>query len=164
MTGVMDQADLLSVVPVSSSAPMVSTGISSAPNLDQVQQVAKQTGVKNNSPTTNANSVGGGMCDEKTVEYLRDLIEEKKTIENNNNKDENAPKSIVLRLLDQGKQSLLNIDCFCLNISQIYNDENEVSFHQSQCLKITFKKSHFVNCTFTPQLTSPKLTHLTQLN
>ena len=104
MTGVMDQTDLLSVVPVSSSAPMVSTGISSAPNLDQVQQVAKQTGVKNNSPTTNANSVGGGMCDEKTVEYLRDLIEEKKTIENNNNKDENAPKSIVLRLLDQGKQ------------------------------------------------------------
>ena len=106
MTSVMDQADLLSVVPVSSSAPMGSTGLSSAPNIsvDQVQQVAKQTGVKNNSPTTNANSVGGGMCDEKTVEYLRDLIEEKKTIENNNNKDENAPKSIVLRLLDQGKQ------------------------------------------------------------
>lgn len=102
MTGVMDQADLLSVVPVSSSAPMGSTGLSSAPNIsvDQVQQVAKQTGVKNSSTTT-SNTVGGSMCDEKTVEYLRDLIEEKKTIENNNNKDENAPKSIVLRLLDQ---------------------------------------------------------------
>ena len=130
MTGVMDQADLLSVVPVSSSAPMVSTGISSAPNLDQVQQVAKQTGVKNNSPTTNANSVGGGMCDEKTVEYLRDLIEEKKTIENNNNKDENAPKSIVLRLLDQGKQKSFQHTqaAFVGKITQIYNDEN-VSFH-----------------------------------
>ena len=57
------------------------------------------------------------MCDEKTVEYLRDLIEEKKTIETNNNKvDESGttaggsgnvqagPKSIVLRLLDQGKK------------------------------------------------------------
>ena len=131
MTGVMDQADLLSVVPVSSSAPMVSTGISSAPNLDQVQQVAKQTGVKNNSgTTTNANSVGGGMCDEKTVEYLRDLIEEKKTIENNNNKDENAPKSIVLRLLDQGKQKSFQHTqaAFVGKITQIYNDEN-VSFH-----------------------------------
>ena len=130
MTGVMDQADLLSVVPVSSSAPMVSTGISSAPNLDQVQQVAKQTGVKNNSPTTNANSVGGGMCDEKTVEYLRDLIEQKKTIENNNNKDENAPKSIVLRLLDQGKQKSFQHTqaAFVGKITQIYNDEN-VSFH-----------------------------------
>ena len=126
MTGVMDQADLLSVVPVSSSAPMVSTGLSSAPNLDQVQQVAKQTGVKNNSPTTNANSVGGGMCDEKTVEYLRDLIEEKKTIENNNNKDENAPKSIVLRLLDQGKQKSFQHTqaAFVGKITQIYNDEN----------------------------------------
>ena len=144
MTGVMDQADLLSVVPVSSSAPMGSTGLSSAPNIsvDQVQQVAKQTGVKNSSTTT-SNTVGGSMCDEKTDEYLRDPIEEKKTIENNNNKDENAPKSIVLRLLDQGKQSLLNIDCFCLNISQIYNDENEVSLHQSQCLKITSKSLIF---------------------
>ena len=131
MTGVMDQADLLSVVPVSSSAPMGSTGLSSAPNIsvDQVQQVAKQTGVKNSSTTT-SNTVGGSMCDEKTVEYLRDLIEEKKTIENNNNKDENAPKSIVLRLLDQGKQKSFQHTqaAFVGKITQIYNDEN-VSFH-----------------------------------
>ena len=99
MTGVSSPADLLTVVPVSSNAPPLVTANlnSTTPALaEQVQQVVKQTGVKNNT-------VGGSMCDEKTVEYLRDLIEEKKTIENNNNKDENAPKSIVLRLLDQGK-------------------------------------------------------------
>ena len=57
------------------------------------------------------------MCDEKTVEYLRDLIEERKTIENNNIEEiqeiggnasgnsvaTSGPKSIVLRLLDQGR-------------------------------------------------------------
>ena len=103
MTGVSSPADLLTVVPVSASAgpPLVSAAINaSSLSVDQVQQVVKQTGVK---PT---NTVGGSMCDEKTVEYLRDLIEEKKTIENNNTKDENAPKSIVLRLLDQGKQTV----------------------------------------------------------
>ena len=103
MTGVSSPADLLTVVPVSASAgpPLVSAAINaSSLSVDQVQQVVKQTGVK----TTN--TVGGSMCDEKTVEYLRDLIEEKKTIENNNTKDENAPKSIVLRLLDQGKQTV----------------------------------------------------------
>ena len=51
------------------------------------------------------------MCDEKTVEYLRDLIAEKRTLETNNNNltadpdnNSNATKSIVLRLLDQGKK------------------------------------------------------------
>ena len=54
------------------------------------------------------------MCDEKTVEYLRDLIAEKRTLETNNNNlttdpdnNSNATKSIVLRLLDQGKKKNL---------------------------------------------------------
>ena len=53
------------------------------------------------------------MCDEKTVEYLRDLIAEKRTLETNNNNltadpdnNSNATKSIVLRLLDQGKKKI----------------------------------------------------------
>ena len=63
---------------------------------------------KNNAATTDS-GVAGGMCDEKTVEYLRDLIAEKRTIENNNINTSGDPencttaKSIVLRLLEQGK-------------------------------------------------------------
>ena len=67
---------------------------------------------QNNNNNNAANSgVAGGMCDEKTVEYLRDLIAEKRTIENNNINTSGDPenctmasaKSIVLRLLEQGK-------------------------------------------------------------
>ena len=75
-----------------------------------------QNSVKNNDNSA-AGQAAGGMCDEKTVEYLRDLIEERKTIENNNIEDiqeiagnvgnsvatTSGPKSIVLRLLDQGR-------------------------------------------------------------
>ena len=69
---------------------------------------------------TSASSGGaGGMCDEKTVEYLRDLIAEKRTLETNNNNltadpdnNSNATKSIVLRLLDQGKKK----SSFCFYI------------------------------------------------
>ena len=83
-----------------------------------------QNSAKVNNRESSATATAGGMCDEKTVEYLRDLIEEKKTIENNNNGGKNhediheivggsstnasailGPKSIVLRLLDQGKKS-----------------------------------------------------------
>lgn len=71
------------------------TGAAPAPA--QVQTPTKSGGGKNAQNCT-------GMCDEKTVEYLRDLFEEKKTIENN--KEENATKKIVLRLLDQGKKKL----------------------------------------------------------
>jgi len=79
-----------------------------------------QNSAKVNNRESSATATAGGMCDEKTVEYLRDLIEEKKTIENNNNGGKNhediheivggsstnasailGPKSIVLRLLDQ---------------------------------------------------------------
>ena len=75
-----------------------------------------QNSVKNNDNSV-AGQAAGGMCDEKTVEYLRDLIEERKTIENNNVEEiqeiggnggnsvaTSGPKSIVLRLLDQGRQ------------------------------------------------------------
>ena len=62
---------------------------------------------------TAASGGAGGMCDEKTVEYLRDLIAEKRTLETNNNNlttdpenNSNATKSIVLRLLDQGKKNI----------------------------------------------------------
>lgn len=64
---------------------------------------------KNNAATTDS-GVAGGMCDEKTVEYLRDLIAEKRTIENNNINTSGDPencttaKSIVLRLLEQGEK------------------------------------------------------------
>ena len=74
-----------------------------------------QNSVKNNDNSA-AGQAAGGMCDEKTVEYLRDLIEERKTIENNNIEEiqeiggnggnsvaTSGPKSIVLRLLDQGR-------------------------------------------------------------
>ena len=75
-----------------------------------------QNSVKNNDSSA-AGQAAGGMCDEKTVEYLRDLIEERKTIENNNIEEiqeiggnggnssvaTSGPKSIVLRLLDQGR-------------------------------------------------------------
>ena len=63
----------------------------------------------NNNNAENNSGVAGGMCDEKTVEYLRDLIAEKRTIENNNINTSGDPencttaKSIVLRLLEQGK-------------------------------------------------------------
>jgi len=64
---------------------------------------------KNNAANTDS-GVAGGMCDEKTVEYLRDLIAEKRTIENNNINTSGDPencttaKSIVLRLLEQGEK------------------------------------------------------------
>ena len=51
-----------------------------------------------------------GMCDEKTVEYLRDLIQEKQTIEataaaggGTIGEDGKANKSVVVKLLEQGK-------------------------------------------------------------
>ncbi len=57
------------------------------------------------------------MCDEKTVEYLRDLIAEKQAIvdqrgeadgrgsisQRQQQQQQQQPKSIVLKLLDQGK-------------------------------------------------------------
>ncbi len=49
-------------------------------------------------------TVGAGMCDEKTVEYLRDLIEERNNIECS---EEGSSKKNVLRLLDQGKKLFL---------------------------------------------------------
>ena len=133
MTGVSSPADLLTVVPVSAAgAPSALvnaiSGNNTATPAMEVQQVVKQTGVKN------ANTVGGSMCDEKTVEYLRDLIEEKKTIENNNNKDENVPKSIVLRLLDQGKILSKTKAAF----EKVRKTEDTSQFHEyfywSECL------------------------------
>jgi hypothetical protein len=46
---------------------------------------------------------GSSLCDEKTVEYLRDLIGEKHVLEAAATPQ--TPKSIVLRLLEQGKAS-----------------------------------------------------------
>ena len=76
------------------------------------QQLLLTGGNNNNSSSSNTattppgnpastSSKATGMCDEKTVEYLRDLIAEKQAIEVNSNAA-NA-KSIVLKLLDQGK-------------------------------------------------------------
>ena len=73
---------------------------------------ADGSAVSRTSKAEKSSSGGGaGMCDEKTVEYLRDLIAEKRTIETNTNNnhsgtDDNnsgTSKSIVLRLLEQGK-------------------------------------------------------------
>ena len=97
------------------------------PTPNQTKNSSNQKGqnsAKVNNRESSATATAGGMCDEKTVEYLRDLIEEKETIENNNNGGKNnediheivggsstnasailGPKSIVLRLLDQGKKS-----------------------------------------------------------
>ena len=46
-------------------------------------------------------SSGGGMCDEKTVEYLRDLIAEKHELEQM--ESGGSRKAIVTKLLEQGK-------------------------------------------------------------
>ena len=94
------------------------------PNQKNSSNPKGQNSAKLNNSQSSVTATAGGMCDEKTVEYLRDLIEEKKTIENNNNGGKNhediheivggsstnasailGPKSIVLRLLDQGKKS-----------------------------------------------------------
>ena len=48
-------------------------------------------------------SGGGGMCDEKTVEYLRDLIAEKHELEQM--ESGGSRKAIVTKLLEQGKTS-----------------------------------------------------------
>ena len=47
-------------------------------------------------------SSGGGMCDEKTVEYLRDLIAEKHELEQVESGG-GSRKAIVTKLLEQGK-------------------------------------------------------------
>jgi len=113
---------------VFSTENATSNDVSVGPSMLQaVQQVPNSTQNQKNSKGQNSAKVNnnqssaaaGGMCDEKTVEYLRDLIEEKKTIENNNNGQNHdeihemgggsgtnasailGPKSIVLRLLDQ---------------------------------------------------------------
>ena len=77
---------------------------------------ADGSAVSRTSKAEKSSSGGGaGMCDEKTVEYLRDLIAEKRTIETNTNNnhsggtDDNnsgTSKSIVLRLLEQGKTNI----------------------------------------------------------
>ena len=46
-------------------------------------------------------SGGGGMCDEKTVEYLRDLIAEKHELEQV--ESGGSRKAIVTKLLEQGR-------------------------------------------------------------
>lgn len=89
-----------------STAPQ--TTILAAAAAAQQVQIQVPAGGKGKMNSTGA---AGGMCDEKTVEYLRDLIEEKKNIEvNSSNKSsdgsENTTKKIVLRLLDQGKDML----------------------------------------------------------
>ena len=115
------------VLPAENSATGIVTTSVGPSVLQTVQQVPQQKLAQNqknssnskgqNSAKVNNNqSSAGGMCDEKTVEYLRDLIEEKKTIENNNEEIRemgsgtnasaiSGPKSIVLRLLDQGKKN-----------------------------------------------------------
>lgn len=57
------------------------------------------------SSSSTSNSVSGGataagMCDEKTVEYLRDLIAEKQAIETQFGAES---KNVVIKLLDQGE-------------------------------------------------------------
>ena len=61
------------------SNPQVVANLQKQQNHNSQNRSKSQNSVKNND-----NSAAGGMCDEKTVEYLRDLIEERKTIENNN--------------------------------------------------------------------------------
>ena len=69
---------------------------------------------------------GGSICDEKTVEYLRDLIAEKQSIltlgaapstgeetlntDSGNSHAKNNEKSIVVKLLDQGKLIIMLIN------------------------------------------------------
>ena len=97
------------------SNPQVAT-LQNQQNHKSQNRSKSQNSVKNNDNSA-AGQAAGGMCDEKTVEYLRDLIEERKTIENNNIEEiqeiggnggnsvatTSGPKSIVLRLLDQGR-------------------------------------------------------------
>ena len=96
------------------SNPQVAT-LQKQQNHNSQNRSKSQNSVKNNDNSA-AGQAAGGMCDEKTVEYLRDLIEERKTIENNNIEEiqeiggnggnsvaTSGPKSIVLRLLDQGR-------------------------------------------------------------
>ena len=96
------------------SNPQVAT-LQNQQNHNSQNRSKSQNSVKNNDNSA-AGQAAGGMCDEKTVEYLRDLIEERKTIENNNIEEiqeiggnggnsvaTSGPKSIVLRLLDQGR-------------------------------------------------------------
>ena len=88
-----------------SAAPMMVQQVPAA------AMTSGKTGAKMASSAANVAPAGaaGGMCDEKTVEYLRDLIEEKKTIEINCSGKDDITKSIVLRLLDQGKQQSIPI-------------------------------------------------------
>jgi hypothetical protein len=102
------------------SNPPVAT-LQKQQNHNSPNRSKSQNSVKNNDNSA-AGQAAGGMCDEKTVEYLRDLIEERKTIENNNIEEiqeiggnasgnsvaTSGPKSIVLRLLDQGEPMVLN--------------------------------------------------------
>jgi hypothetical protein len=122
------------------AAPTVTTGNAVGKQTAAGGKLAVNNNNNNNNTAAAATGAGtgtGGMCDEKTVEYLRDLIAERQTIENNNcnnannaatqnvvnpvnpvnpvNQDGSAAaavdnqlnqsptKSIVLRLLDQGK-------------------------------------------------------------
>jgi len=106
-----------------SVGPSMLQAVQQVPNSTQNQKNSSNSKGQNSAKVNNnqSSAAAGGMCDEKTVEYLRDLIEEKKTIENNNNGQNHeeihemgggsgtnasailGPKSIVLRLLDQGK-------------------------------------------------------------
>ena len=117
MTGGTDLLDLVSAAVAPAAPPVNSATVVESPTVAGVPQAPPLVGVSPGPTPVTAvvqqvpqphkvgaklTNVAGGMCDEKTVEYLRDPIEEKKGIENNN-KEENSPKSIVLRLLDQGK-------------------------------------------------------------
>ena len=67
---------------------------------------------------------GGGMCDEKTVEYLRDLIAEKHELDQV--EGGGSRKAIVAKLLEQGKiWSSFFARFFCTYCS------NDISCHLS---------------------------------
>lgn len=94
-------AAVAAAAPASTSAAVPSTAAAAL-----LLPEAAASGNKSSTGGASSNSAGGGgigMCDEKTVEYLRDLIAEKQTIESNNNNGSSpaATKSIVLKLLDQ---------------------------------------------------------------
>lgn len=101
--------DLMTIAAVTAPQPQLILAAAATPPAAAAAPV--QVSATPSGHASSGKGGGAGMCDEKTVEYLRDLIAEKQILERDRegvavgvaNGGGGGGKSVLMKLLDQGR-------------------------------------------------------------